>query len=494
MNLNPNRFARDAEAALLREHIAGEEAQLERYRALLRKARTSQHDAEQRLQAAQEAASTAHGIVADIEAHEAVSNKNLLKARGLLHPIRNLPDEVLSKLFLAWRAECDTAPRTNRHRSKQMHAAARVAFVASSICQQWRRVAVHTSTLWNVVSIASPSERPEVWAYYLQCVQERSSNSLLDIYCTIPPYGHPTSSGWRISQGLLALKFRWRTVHFSVESDPMTALWLIHNLDAPMLEELSLDAAVRDENEVAHIVFGLQVPRLRKLSLSQIRVEWQHGKQLRNVESLDLFSSAQTGFDIADLAAAATRMPNLRTLKIFALYITGTETPITLNALHFLDIVLMNMSMARCFKCPQLEVLKLRNWDEDAPLSLGVFLSDSGAGRRLQKLILKLEQATQLLLDAFAVAQNVEELELTAETVTIEFLKGMGRPDAASGNWILPRLRRLHISAPKNYDMALVTCDAAGFQQLVHARNVAASNPNSTVPCALPDAVRHGFE
>ncbi|KZV81085.1 hypothetical protein EXIGLDRAFT_629076, partial [Exidia glandulosa HHB12029] len=106
-------------------------------------AATALHDTEVALRAAQEAHDAARRIVAYIEQQQRSVDELVLVAQGLLHPIRRLPDEVLSMIF-------EVVP-TFRPKRPILSGSLkpRRPFVISAVCRRWRAVALSTPALWN---------------------------------------------------------------------------------------------------------------------------------------------------------------------------------------------------------------------------------------------------------------------------------------------------------------------------------------------------------
>ncbi|EJD42277.1 hypothetical protein AURDEDRAFT_47875, partial [Auricularia subglabra TFB-10046 SS5] len=108
------------------------------------RAKTALHDALHALRVAQEAVESAQAIHDDVLAIQDALEHRLQRSRGLLHPIRKLPDDILSMIFLAWldvarHDYCSSAIRPIQ-----------VGSFAVAVCGRWRRVALHLPPLWRI--------------------------------------------------------------------------------------------------------------------------------------------------------------------------------------------------------------------------------------------------------------------------------------------------------------------------------------------------------
>jgi len=134
--LDPNRSAQPAEAEILRKLLEGVDTELDMFESRLKRAQSLSYGARQSLLAAQEAVNSADKMTARIENQMSATKEQVEIARGLLHPVRRLPVEVVREIHLQW--------------LHIPHAAADlVPFHAASVCRSWRRVALETPVLWS---------------------------------------------------------------------------------------------------------------------------------------------------------------------------------------------------------------------------------------------------------------------------------------------------------------------------------------------------------
>ncbi|KAK0442278.1 uncharacterized protein EV420DRAFT_1079745 [Desarmillaria tabescens] len=91
---------------------------------------------------------------------------NISDAKALVHPVRDLPDDVLRAIFRACTRPVDEA--FNRSFREIVHPSIGIESIQpdqspwtlSHVCQQWRTVAIHTAELWSLIEL-NLDERPK---------------------------------------------------------------------------------------------------------------------------------------------------------------------------------------------------------------------------------------------------------------------------------------------------------------------------------------------
>ncbi|KZV87544.1 hypothetical protein EXIGLDRAFT_800321 [Exidia glandulosa HHB12029] len=221
--LDPNRYAGPAEAAILRSDIAADDAARPALRQSAAQALTALHDATTALRAAQEAVDSAQKIYDHIAQLEASLEERTRVSRGLLHPIRRLPNEILSMIFVA----------DERSESDQ-------PFIVAAVCRRWRAVALSTPSLWVTVSCELPTVKAaEQSVTYMNFHFDRSAQLPLKVLIDYEARGSVPGTSFALALGKL---FR-RARDFTFTSSSDTAHMLSQCLTgrAPDLTDLYLN-------------------------------------------------------------------------------------------------------------------------------------------------------------------------------------------------------------------------------------------------------------
>lgn len=96
------------------------------------------------------------------------------KLRGLIHPIRRCPLDVLQQIF-EWAVEVDDDWFL-------------CATVLSQVCQHWRSVSVRTPYLWKEIEVSSTSKKEDVIAFWSRTV-ERVKAAAAHVFIDDKPLG-----------------------------------------------------------------------------------------------------------------------------------------------------------------------------------------------------------------------------------------------------------------------------------------------------------------
>ncbi|KZW01909.1 hypothetical protein EXIGLDRAFT_829811 [Exidia glandulosa HHB12029] len=474
---DPNRYAGPAEAALLRDDIAAEEGVLQTVEARRAAVRSALHDAEQRLRAAQEEAESARAILAQIDAREAQAQQNILRARGLLHPVRRLPYDVLSAVFLAWNDEV----KFDNERVGARYAVQLVPFLAASVCRRWRSAALDTPMLWTTLELPfdAAEDRPLPWATYVECIVTRSKSlGLAIVVDTAVPQETPITDTF--IDALLLVSRRWRTLE--VERTSSTSLpdssafrRLVSCHDVPILESLKLCMPEGDQPALL-VVLPQSAPRLLALSLE--------------------FELYDKGFEISDLGCIARSMPNLRKLNLsLPTRILGDPEIITFSRLHSLEIFGLEDTISRSLRCPMLEELEISCIQGSGAARVFAQFVESALSPayRLRKLVFRACTLRTTIANALEPLRNIEEIIVYSSTVRDGFFQTLSAP-TATGEWHVPRLFRFHVLKGDHISWTDRPCDVVALQELVRARETASRSGGSNAPSALTDVKRGEYD
>ncbi|KAJ6466303.1 hypothetical protein C8R45DRAFT_1219413 [Mycena sanguinolenta] len=188
--------------------------------------------------------------------------------RFLIAPIRALPVELLAEIFLLSIREPDSDDSGFIY-STPLHM--RDAFCVSHVCRQWRQIANSTPRLWTAPIQVDFHPDPEgTYADGLETWFGRSAP--LTVPVTIRGLENelqPTESGSRVTDALLCVAARWRSLRFV---DYLAPPWFFQRLVGRRLDSLE-ELLPWNMDQYSHfdrttILSFATAPRLRKVTLS----------------------------------------------------------------------------------------------------------------------------------------------------------------------------------------------------------------------------------
>ena len=192
----------------------------------------------------------------------------------VLHPIRTVPQEILSEIFTA--LALLSPPTTNLRRTHKLVDSlnkSSAGWVLSGVSSGWRRAALSTSSLWTTVVLQLRDEphHSDTSFFLLSTFLARSRNKKLSVHiCSDWEVVDLTSN--RCITALLMTCQRWQHVSFAL---CYKAFDVIKACPGPFssLVSLSLDVYDRvprnDMNRYGHLFNHSNAPILRILSLTE---------------------------------------------------------------------------------------------------------------------------------------------------------------------------------------------------------------------------------
>ena len=223
---------------------------------------------------------------AEEDLHALLPNNPFVPPKGDICFIKNLPPELLSRIFEVGSAENDSegggAEETDAIRSSAGPAPwLSFQIVVSHVCRHWRNVAISAPFLWTRIDVTL-EERPPYESVSTRL--ERSKGLPIDIYvnCDVKL---PSDADLGFLFPLLILHVhRWRTVKVSVWEYRHMAEFLNAVSDpsipaASQLTSLGLYYIERDEYDSFGVskhptLFGDSTPLLARLVLWGVHVDW----------------------------------------------------------------------------------------------------------------------------------------------------------------------------------------------------------------------------
>ncbi|KAJ2930348.1 hypothetical protein H1R20_g6769, partial [Candolleomyces eurysporus] len=326
------------------------------------------------------------------------------KHSDLLSPIRRVPNDILSFIFLT----CLPLNSPTRRPTKLSND--HPAVVLSHVCQRWRQLALNTALLWTVIDIDIPS-LPDAgecmfqgemswWERRLEAIDEmtrtwisRSANCTLTVsFSGGLPGRHffreealcaaASQSVSSIVDALCDVSSRWKSLYLSLtveeELSAVTGFLRVPNNDVPLLENLAVNVAftsgffTQPSSRLKSVEFSsgaglVKAASLRRLSTGRLwgspfslSINWA---ALTEISLGALFRPTDPAFPFAVLA----RCPNLIRCSVTFLAIHYNTTPPIPNSTGSViarPIQFINGELS----LPRLQVLEIRG--SEPPLGL----------------------------------------------------------------------------------------------------------------------------
>jgi len=402
--------------------------------------------------AMQRATATLEGLIA--ERDEVLRRARV--ARGLLHPIRRMPDELLQAIFAEHRAEVDRSLRGESNPSWQK--LKRSPFILPSVARGWRRVALATPSHWSRIVLIFD----ELWeesraSALLHLHLDRSGGRELMIVIVGTPKNHAAQIWLRAHitgtfhelMSTLLISHVGLKVLSLLETEHFPRLQAVCFRDAVKLEDVDDDG---DEEEPAQNVFFRNAPMLRSFNVSSWRMDWSLFTPHQGLLSLAIMEDGY-GPDMDALRTIAKQAPQIEDLIIIADVLDShnisADAPLVLLAslerIILLTAVHAESGYRHLLRLPELRRATLRIELDDAGAdATTAFLRNSLPQLeqcKLQYLQIQEVRADQALANVFQQLGALEELSFISSSHTPEFCHALSIP--YGGKWPLPMLQYL---------------------------------------------------
>lgn len=437
--LDANRYASPAEAELLRDHIAHDEAASAALQPRVARARTAVHETALALQAAQEAAASAQAILQQLTDMEQTLDAQLAVARGLLHPLRRLPDDVLAIIFSHCRG------RDGPDRPVNIWIARWAPFVLAATCRRWRSVASGDPTLWQTIVLdlhLVTGQASELrWSRYLAVVSERSAGLPIHMHIACKAVRTSYEHGlWPVIRALVP-----RTYVLSVVSDVDINAEVNILLSRSSNHLTSVHIGYYDVEGSFGLQFFSRAPKLRRISVVGLELLWPPESTIFPlVEGLTFGTRQQLNFQ--DLLDMFYRFPKLDSLEIRLEDLTAA-TPVSAvcETLTYLNLVAYScdIQVATSLVFPHLRTAFV-NIETVAPDTAVALMRTALRTAHTLHLWFTVGGHLATGLQACAELRHLSLIGRYDETAE-RFFDALASP-TASGAWICPRLETVYIS------------------------------------------------
>jgi len=468
--LDPNRAAQPEEADILNKLLDGVDTELEMLESRLKRAQSLSYGARQSLFAAQEAVNSADTMTAHIKNQMSATKEQVEIARGLLHPVRRLPVEVVREIHLQWLHIPDAR-------------ADMVPFHAARVCRAWRRIALETPALWSRPTIRLDLIREARYPFNkcMSAWQERVKvhlSSAPERSLAVALVGHRMSTPrwiFGLVMQLLASANELSIVDCaSLDTDD--AVYRILTSIAVDVVKVKLTGKLPKTFEMGEMTMNAVnllpcCARLYSLALENWDMNWSSQRSFDTLMVLDIIDS-DLHLDQISLAALAASMPvlstltlRIRTIREHDEYAATPSTRIAFDRVESINIIAaIDHEVPTWLRFPVARDVTI-DWVGDGSLesvfrpSLGEILrmfravDGSEVARCLSTLDMPTADFDHGAAIALRTAPELKELRVTHDCWHEEEIQfwaalsssvgGVDNPDDSS--WIVPKLLRLRV-------------------------------------------------
>ncbi|EJD32445.1 hypothetical protein AURDEDRAFT_178486, partial [Auricularia subglabra TFB-10046 SS5] len=441
--LDGNRYATSAEAALLREQIRIDEAAKISLQPEKMRAAAALKERRHAMSQAREELNSAQSVYDAVAAREDELDIRISLARGHFHPIRRLPDEILAHVFLEWKKECPDCDVYDNEGPKCDH----VCMRAAAVCRWWRRVALRSHELWRELRIQFDRvwlSRIKRWVDYLDVHRRRSGP--LPLVLNIAgdwqdvPAGH--SRRFWASLKLCVAQACFISVR-STSTELERPFSDCFNQDAPYLVELRTEIWFRSHDANRALHFFRSAPLLRRLTLGASIIPIWHPSLPTFPALTHVDIDTPDAYGVFDLFRC---MPNMSFLDIYAGDLGSAESPSdfsvhsdVLRTLNWNTGKVCDASLVRRMHLPALETAFLSFYErsEVPDDTVTAFLRHPMCNVHC----LTLELLEVAILDGLQYTRRVTTLRFQDFTETSEAaLQGLSGHTSETGGWLCPLL------------------------------------------------------
>lgn len=289
--------------------------------------------------------------------------------RRILHPIRKVPAEVLSQIFLNFVPD-DGDESLSRDVEKSSIDQSETSWILSHVSSRWRAVALSSPQLWSAVHLGSSDFFAGKAPFILGTQLQRSGNRPLSVsicssYEILP--GHP------LFQVLIPTSYRWATLRLRITIESYKALspWLS---SFPLLTTLSLYPTLSDNINVGTISHsGLTkmfqfCPILLDLTMDPMFIPLMHLPflQIRQFDASGVLSTS------SQCLVALKMLPNLQVFHMLCDddsegYLNNSESSLPIVSLFHLEQLSVHtkgsgpVHLLDFIKAPALKILAIAN-------------------------------------------------------------------------------------------------------------------------------------
>ena len=385
-------------------------------------------------------------------------------ARGCMHPIRRMPEELLESIMLIAIAEASKDAMDLEDDDSTSHLPSRrrlrrLPCRLAGVFRAWRRTALHSPALWvHVVLKFDDICASRQWAVKnasegLDVQLARAGRRDLILFIDGDPSRSHAVDYW-VSDAIWVSSLLCRVIHLQMGNLSDSSFYGVDvsEIDHSRIltaEFYSISSGNLRPSSATSALFDWMASGIRNLRCAGCSISWDRLCPLpaQLFFELDGYQEYLTSLDLIKIAEDA---PNITQLNINNGDLGEQDPPSgTIDFHHVQHLRLLGRSsraVCTALRFPDLRTAELGLQDyEYEPCTLllqnGVASFDTN---RLRSLCLYSTDATQALAHIFYDLQLVENLEISSCRHTEGFCSHMWKKDAR-GRWALPRLLKLDI-------------------------------------------------
>ena len=462
--LDPNRYAQSAELQVLEAHLALDAETLDALESRTTKAAAILRDAEQRAGMAFEALASARALYISCTTQPDDVQERRNYARGLMHPIRRLPGELLEAIMLIAITDVsnDAVELEDSSFSDGLEARRslqRLPYRLAAVSRGWRHTAILSPSLWVYVVLnfddicASTRWKDATATKGLVRQLARASQRDLTLLVDGDPNQTDPVSHW-FSQAVWIPEVLCRLIRLQMCRIPEETL---HGLRASGIGPSRLLTAdfhkvwPEDRSCIPAALLNWMASSVKTLRCYSSAVAWSSLLPMPALRSLES-GGCNHHMTFKDFAEMARRTPNITELGLWADMIAddgANSQTIEFNDVQHLWIgACMSRAVCTALRFPNITTAKIgigSPTDDVCALLLQHGVASFGTNH-LRSLSLYGTEATQALADVFYDLKLVEDLHISSGGHTKEFCAAMSRKDG-HGRWALPRMTKLDIQS-----------------------------------------------
>ncbi|KAH7102296.1 hypothetical protein BKA62DRAFT_699976 [Auriculariales sp. MPI-PUGE-AT-0066] len=501
MSLDPNRFALPSEATILWTYITEDAQELSLLEPRLQRAETLEHDTALASFAANAAAASAQVMASQLRLQRAVIQARMRLSRSYMHPIRQLPDDVLREVFLNILPDMVLETQETWHdpiSGGSLSSALELwPWRLAAVSRRWRQLAQATPTLWANIVVRFNTLSKDHYALARLC---RACELFPEQPLTIFVCGTATPAGWLVKDHaaiVQSIVSRAVKIYLTDAYDDEVGYIsfngptsLLLKQTTACLQHLSLFKTPRMSMPVPLGFIG-DTSQLQSLHIEEWNIFWDAIQPILSLKAIHLKLSGLVPCE--QLAHIALAAPNVERLTlVFDFIVADGGLPPNIATISFPRARTVHLDaefdeiVIRFLRLPNVETLNL--YREKVELRHTVTML-KGLAPTLPQTLRTIQlgafwrPADDTLSHALRGYDSLERLELSDVGFKPSFFRAMTTPEGS--DWIMPSLRELVLKQACFKTVEQETGEASLIAFVRARRQAATTNASIMQPAVL---------